>query len=164
MDGRPAELILVNDVTEKLQLEEQLRQSQKMEVIGQMAGGVAHDFNNLLTGILGNLSLAQLPDDDPNRPLLAAAEQAAVRAADLTGKLLGYARRNQLVFAPVDPADAFGEVVGLLRRTLDPRIRLEVKVVSGCDSVQADPTLLTQALMNLCLNCATRCRRGVLFY
>jgi two-component system cell cycle sensor histidine kinase/response regulator CckA len=152
MDGRPAELILVNDVTEKLQLEEQLRQSQKMEVIGQMAGGVAHDFNNLLTGILGNLSLAQLSENDPNRPLLAAAEQAAIRAADLTGKLLGYARRNQLVFAPVDPADAFGEVVGLLKRTLDPRIRLVVKVVPGCGSVQADPTLLTQALMNLCLN------------
>ena len=102
-----------------------------MEVIGQMAGGVAHDFNNLLTGILGNLSLAQLPEDDPNRPLLAAAEQAAVRAADLTGKLLGYARRNQLVFAPVDPAEAFGEVVGLLRRTLDPRIRIAVKVAHG---------------------------------
>jgi PAS domain S-box-containing protein len=152
MDGRPAELILVNDVTEKLQLEEQLRQSQKMEVIGQMAGGVAHDFNNLLTGILGNLSLAQLSENDPNRPLLAAAEQAAIRAADLTGKLLGYARRNQLVFAPVDPADAFGEVVGLLRRTLDPRIKLVVKVAPGCGSVQADPTLLTQALMNLCLN------------
>jgi PAS domain S-box-containing protein len=152
MDGRPAELIQVNDVTEKLQLEEQLRQSQKMEVIGQMAGGVAHDFNNLLTGILGNLSLAQLSESDPNRPLLAAAEQAAIRAADLTGKLLGYARRNQLVFAPVDPAEAFGEVVGLLRRTLDPRIRLQVKVATGCGSVQADPTLLTQALMNLCLN------------
>jgi two-component system, cell cycle sensor histidine kinase and response regulator CckA len=152
MDGRPAELVLVNDVTEKLQLEEQLRQSQKMEVIGQMAGGVAHDFNNLLTGILGNLSLAQLSENDPNRPLLAAAEQAAIRAADLTGKLLGYARRNQLVFAPVDPADAFGEVVGLLRRTLDPRIRIVVKIAPGCGSVQADPTLLTQALMNLCLN------------
>jgi len=152
MDGRPAELILVNDVTEKLLLEEQLRQSQKMEVIGQMAGGVAHDFNNLLTGILGNLSLAELPEGDPNRPLLAAAEQAAVRAADLTGKLLGYARRNQLVFAPVDPADAFGEVVGLLRHTLDPRIRLSVSVAPGCNLVQADPTLLTQAIMNLCLN------------
>jgi len=152
MDGRPAELVLVNDVTEKLHLEEQLRQSQKMEVIGQMAGGVAHDFNNLLTGILGNLSLAQLSENDPNRPLLAAAEQAAIRAADLTGKLLGYARRNQLVFAPVDPADAFGEVVGLLRRTLDPRIRIVVKIAPGCGSVQADPTLLTQALMNLCLN------------
>ena len=152
MDGRPAELVLVNDVTEKLQLEDQLRQSQKMEVIGQMAGGVAHDFNNLLTGILGNLSLAQVPEGDPNRPLLLAAEQAAIRAADLTGKLLGYARRNQLVFAPVDPAEAFGEVVGLLRRTLDPRIRLNVSVAPGCDLVQADPTLLTQALMNLCLN------------
>jgi PAS domain S-box-containing protein len=152
MDGRPAELVLVNDVTEKLLLEEQLRQAQKMEVIGQMAGGVAHDFNNLLTGILGNLSLTQLPEGDPNRPLLAAAEQAAVRAADLTGKLLGYARRNQLVFAPVDPGEAFGEVIGLLRRTLDPRIRLTVRVAPGCESVQADPTLLTQALMNLCLN------------
>jgi two-component system, cell cycle sensor histidine kinase and response regulator CckA len=152
MDGRPAELVLATDVTEKLLLEEQLRQAQKMEVIGQMAGGVAHDFNNLLTGILGNLSLTQLPDGDPNRPLLAAAEQAAVRAADLTGKLLGYARRNQLVFAPVDPADAFGEVIGLLRRTLDPRIQLSIKVKPGCDSVLADPTLLTQALMNLCLN------------
>ena len=93
-----------------------------------------------------------MSENDPNRPLLAAAEQAAVRAADLTGKLLGYARRNQLVFAPVDPAEAFGEVVGFLRRTLDPRIRLAVKVAPGCDSVQADPTLLTQALMNLCLN------------
>jgi two-component system cell cycle sensor histidine kinase/response regulator CckA len=152
MDGRPAELVLVNDVTEKLQLEEQLRQAQKMEAIGQMAGGVAHDFNNLLTGILGNLSLAQLPEGDPNRPLLAAAERAAVRAADLTGKLLGYARRNQLVFAPVDPAEAFEEVIGLLRRTLDPRIRLVIEAGPGCESVQADPTLLTQAIMNLCLN------------
>ena len=152
MDGRPAELVLVTDVTEKLHLEEQLRQAQKMEVIGQMAGGVAHDFNNLLTGILGNLSLAQMSESDPNRPLLAAAEQAAVRAADLTGKLLGYARRNQLVFSPVDPAEAFGEVVGLLRRTLDPRIRITVKVAPGCDFIQADPTLLTQALINLCLN------------
>jgi len=152
MDGRPAELVLVTDVTEKILLEEQLRQAQKMEVIGQMAGGVAHDFNNLLTGILGNLSLAQLPESDPNRPLLAAAEQAAVRAADLTGKLLGYARRNQLVSTPVDPGDAFGEVVGLIRRTLDPRIRLVVRVAQGCSKVQADPTLLTQALMNLCLN------------
>ncbi len=152
MDGRPTELILVTDVTERLRLEDQLRQSQKMEAIGQMAGGVAHDFNNLLTSILGNLALVQLPKNDPNGPLLAAAEQAAVRAADLTGKLLGFARRNQLVFAPVDPAEAFGEVVGLLRRTLDPRIRLAVRVPEDCGPVQADPTLLTQALMNLCLN------------
>src|SRR4051812_21215597 len=88
------------DMTERVALEAQLRQAQKMEAVGQMAGGVAHDFNNILTAVIGNLSLVRLPEDDANRPLLAAAEQAAARAADLTGKLLGYARRNQLVFAP----------------------------------------------------------------
>jgi two-component system cell cycle sensor histidine kinase/response regulator CckA len=140
------------NVDERRRLEDQLRQAQKMEVIGQMAGGVAHDFNNLLTAVLGNLALVNLPENDPNRTLLASVEQAAVRAADLTGKLLGYARRNQLVFAPINPADAFDEVVGLLHRTLDPRVQLVVEVAENCVPVQADPTLLNQALMNLCLN------------
>jgi PAS domain S-box-containing protein len=140
------------DVTERRKLEEQLRQAQKMEAVGQMAGGLAHDFNNLLTAVIGNLALAKLPPGDPSRPLLAAAEQAAVRAADLTRKLLGYARRNQLLPGPVDPHEAFAEVVGLLRRTLDPRIAIRVEVSPGCGPVLADPGLLNQALMNLCLN------------
>jgi PAS domain S-box-containing protein len=140
------------NVNERRRLEDQLRQAQKMEVIGQMAGGVAHDFNNLLTAVLGNLALVNLPENDPNRALLASVELAAIRAADLTGKLLGYARRNQLVFAPINPADAFDEVVGLLHRTLDPRVQLVVHVAENCDPVHADPTLLNQALMNLCLN------------
>jgi PAS domain S-box-containing protein len=140
------------NVTERRQLEDQLRQAQKMEAIGQMAGGVAHDFNNLLTAVLGNLSLVSLPPEDPNRSLLATVEQAAMRAADLTGKLLGYARRNQLVFAPISPTEAFDEVIGLLRRTLDPRVRLVIQVDPDCEPVRADHTLLTQALMNLCLN------------
>ncbi len=140
------------NVNERRRLEDQLRQAQKMDAIGQMAGGVAHDSNNLLTAVLGNLALVNLPENDPNRALLATVEQAAVRAADLTGKLLGYARRNQLVFAPIKTADAFDEVIGLLHRTLDPRVRLVVQVADDCDPVHADPTLLTQALMNLCLN------------
>lgn len=140
------------NVNERRRLEDQLRQAQKMEAIGQMAGGVAHDFNNLLTAVLGNLALVNLPENDPNRAMLAIVEKAAVRAADLTGKLLGYARKNQLVFAPIHPADAFNEVIGLLHRTLDPRVRLVVQVADNCVPVHADPTLLTQALMNLCLN------------
>ena len=140
------------NVSERRELEDQLRRAQKMEAVGQMAGGVAHDFNNLLTAVLGNLSLVVLPKGDPNRPLLAAVEQAARRAADLTRQLLGYARRNQLVFAPVEPRDALGEVVALLRHTLDPRIDLTVDVHPRCPAVHADPTLLAQALMNLCLN------------
>jgi PAS domain S-box-containing protein len=140
------------NVTERRHLEDQLRQAQKMEAVGQMAGGVAHDFNNILTAVIGNLSLVSLPEDDPNRPLLTAVEQAAGRAADLTGKLLGYARRNQLVFAPVEPYEALNELVALLRRTLDPRIELVVEVAQNCPAVHADPTLLAQALMNLSLN------------
>jgi two-component system cell cycle sensor histidine kinase/response regulator CckA len=140
------------DVTERRRLEEQLQQAQKMEAIGQLAGGVAHDFTTLCTAVLGNLALVQVPDADPNRPLVAAAEQAAARAADLTRKLLGFARRIQLVPGPVHPAEAFDEVVGLLRRTLDPRIRIEVEVAPNCGPVLADPTLLNQALLNLCLN------------
>lgn len=140
------------DVTEQKRLEEQLRQAQKMEAIGRMAGGIAHDFNNLLTAILGNLDAMELPEGDPNRPALSVISQASERAIDLTRKLLGYARRNQLVPTPVNPQAAFDEVIGILRRTFDPRIRIAVEVAPGCGSVLADPTLLNQALMNLCLN------------
>ena len=140
------------NVTERRKLEDQLRQAQKMEAVGQMAGGIAHDFNNILTAVIGNLSLVRLSEYDPHWPLVAAAEQAAVRAADLTRKLLGYARRNQLVFAPVEPQDALSEVVSLLRSTLDPRLKLTVDVAPYCPPVHADPTLLAQVLMNLCLN------------
>lgn len=148
------------NITEKHELEEQLRQSQKMEAIGQMAGGVAHDFNNLLTGILGNLSLIKLSSSDPNAALLAAAEQAAVRAADLTSKLLGYARRNQLHFSLIRPAEAFDELLGLLRHALDPRIHLTVDVSANCGPILADPTLLNQALLNLCLNARDAMPKG----
>jgi two-component system cell cycle sensor histidine kinase/response regulator CckA len=123
-----------------------------MEALGQMAGGVAHDFNNLLTAVLCNLGQVRLDPDHPNRPHLEAVEQAAGRAAELTGKLLGYARRNQIVSAPIHPADALGETVSLLRHTLDPRIRIVVQVADDCGPVYADPTLLSQALLNLCLN------------
>jgi PAS domain S-box-containing protein len=140
------------NVTERRHLEDQLQQAQKMEALGQMAGGVAHDFNNLLTAVLCNLSQIQLESGHPNRSHLDAVEQAVGRAAELTGKLLGYARRNQIVSAPVHPADAFGETAALLRPALDPRIRLVVQVVDECGPVQADPTLLSQALLNLCLN------------
>jgi PAS domain S-box-containing protein len=140
------------DVTERRKLEDQLRQVHKLEAVGQMAGGIAHDFNNILTVVIGNLSLVRLPEGDPNKPLLAAVDQAAHRAADLTRKLLGYARRNQLVFAPVEPRDALDEVIALLRRTLDPRIRLHVHVDPNCPAVHADAGLLAQAVLNLCLN------------
>jgi PAS domain S-box-containing protein len=140
------------DVTARRRLEEQLRDARQLEAVGRLAGGVAHDFNNLLTGVLGGLGLVRLPADDPNRPLVAAAEQAAARAAELTRRLLGYARRNQLVPAPVSPREALGALAAALRRKLDPRTRVEVRVDPGCGPVLADAALLHSALSSLCAN------------
>jgi two-component system cell cycle sensor histidine kinase/response regulator CckA len=142
------------DVTEQHALEEQLRQAQKMEAVGQLAGGVAHDFNNLLTAILGNLSLIQngLPPSDPNRPLIEASERAAWRAATLTRQLLGFSRRTVLHPEALNANHTVNEVVGLLKRTIDPRIDLRTHKTPDLWLVQADPNQMSQVLMNLCLN------------
>jgi PAS domain S-box-containing protein len=150
---------VVVDVTERRRLEEQLRQAQKMEMVGQMAGGIAHDFNNLLTGVIGNLALLSVPPEGANSELLAAAERAAHRAADLTRKLLGLARKNQLLVAPVRVSEFVSEVVSILRRTVDPRIAV-VTDLAVADPVAVDATLLNQALLNLCLNARDAMPRG----
>ncbi len=150
-DGRRRWNGVLVDVTERRNLEDQLRQAQKMETVGQLAGGIAHDFNNLLTGVLGNLNLVVLPPDDPNRSLIHTAERAALRAADLTRKLLGFARKNQLLVMPVCVADFIGEVTDLLDRTLDPRIHISTDL-AATPPVMADATLLNQVLLNLCIN------------
>ncbi|MFO0936708.1 MAG: PAS domain S-box protein [Gemmataceae bacterium] len=139
------------DVSERVELEEQLRQAQKMEAIGQMAGGIAHDFNNLLTAVIGNLSLVDLKRGEANELYLKAAEQASVRAAELTKKLLGYARRSQLILAPTRLESVITEVVGILRHTLDPRIVIR-ESIQPCPPVFGDSTLLNQVLFNLLLN------------
>jgi signal transduction histidine kinase/CheY-like chemotaxis protein len=133
---------------------EQLRQVQKMEAVGQLACGVAHDFNNLLTAILGNLALLQghLLPDDPNRALLEATERAAWRAASLSRQLLGYSRRTLLPPQALNANTILVEVMGLLKRTIDPRICLRTKSTADLWQVEADPNQLSQVLMNLCLN------------
>lgn len=142
------------DVTEQRMLETQLRQSQKMEAIGRLAGGVAHDFNNLLTIILGNLSLtlAALPETDTNREFLGIAEQAAVRAAELTRQLLGFSRRALLRPEPLSLNVAVQETLHILRRTIDPRIAVELTTEEHLWTVRADRAQIGQVLMNLCLN------------
>jgi PAS domain S-box-containing protein len=142
------------DVTEQHALEEQLRQAQKMEAVGQLAGGVAHDFKNLLTVILGNLALLQagLPPDDRFRPLVEASERAAWRAANLTTQLLGFSRRTLLHPEPHSANQIVTEVVALLGRTIDPRITLQAAKADDLWLVQADPNQMSQVLMNLCLN------------
>jgi PAS domain S-box-containing protein len=153
--GRPFGLIGISrDITQRRQIEEQLRQTGTLEAVGQLAGGVAHDFNNLLTAVLGHLALAQeqLPADHPARELVAGGEQAAWRAADLTRQLLGFARRHALRLEPTDPAACVAETVALLRRTIDPRIAIDVRTDPPPGPVLADAGQIGQVLLNLCLN------------
>jgi PAS domain S-box-containing protein len=142
------------DVTEQRRLEAHVHQASKMDAIGQLAGGIAHDFNNLLTVILGNLELilGQRPDDAPDRALVAAAQGAAVRAAALTQRLLGFSRRHHLDWRPTNLNALVAEVVALLQRTIDPLIRLDTRLDPDVWPAHADPTQLNQVLMNLCLN------------
>src|SRR5262249_30846801 len=129
---------LALDVTERRRMEEQLRQAGKLEAIGRLAGGVAHDFNNLLTAILGNLNLvlAALPEEHPQGELLVASERAAGRAAELTGHLLGFARRSVIRPSPIKLNAIVGEVVGLLKRALDPRIVVTVDCPADLGTVR----------------------------
>jgi PAS domain S-box-containing protein len=145
---------ILADISERKRLEEQLRQSQKMEALGRLASGVAHDFNNLLTAITGSVSLllSGTPQDDPDHELLLVIEQAAWRAAELTQQLLGFARRSALRLQPTDLRACLDEVARLLRRTIDPRITLEVRSTPDLWPVRADPGQINQVLMNLCLN------------
>jgi PAS domain S-box-containing protein len=142
------------DATRRQRLEEQLRQSQKMEAIGRLAGGVAHDFNNLLTAVTSNASLllAATPEKDPRRESLLAIETAAWRAAQLTRQLLGFARRSLLWLKPLELNRSVEEVVRLLRRTIDPRITVEMRCPPELWPVLGDSGQISQVLMNLCLN------------
>jgi PAS domain S-box-containing protein len=150
------------DITERRRLEEQLRQSQKMEAVGQLAGGVAHDFNNLLTAILGNIALllANVRPADPNRELLRDTETAALRAADLTKQLLGFSRRTMLRLEPVHLDHSVQEAVRILRRTIDPMITIEVSSGRDLWPAWADGGQVNQVLINLCLNARDAMPRG----
>lgn len=154
-DDKTTGLIIVGrDVTEQDRLEEELRQSHKMEAVGRLAGGIAHDFNNLLTVVLGNLELVRSgaavgADADE---MLGATERAARQAADLTKQMLGFARRQPLRTTAIDLNALIRDAISLLRRTIDPRISIHFNPAHDLHPAAADPVQVQQILMNLCLN------------
>ncbi|MGU3493683.1 PAS domain-containing protein [Xanthobacteraceae bacterium A53D] len=144
------------DVTQRKVLEEQLRQSQKMEAVGQLTGGLAHDFNNMLTGILGSIDMvrrriAQGRTSDVDR-FLEAAMQSGQRAAALTHRLLAFSRRQSLDSRPIDVAQLVASMDELMRRTLGERINLEVDMPPGLWCAVADENQLESAILNLAIN------------
>jgi len=139
--------------------EEALRQSQKMESIGQLTGGVAHDFNNLLTVVIGNLELVERSLDKTKeaadgrvRRLIQNAMQGAHRAANLTQRLLAFARRQPLKPEPVNANELIAGMSELLRRALGETIQMEVVAAAGLWLVEVDPIQLESAILNLALN------------
>ena len=144
----------LRDVTERRQLQEQLQQSQKMEAAGQLAGGIAHDFNNILQAILGYANALRL-DSEPGTQQyedLETIEQAAERAAELTGQLLGFARKGKYQVVPVDVHATIREAVALLGRSIDKRIRLSMDFGTTDAIVSGDPGQLEQVFVNLAVN------------
>ena len=145
----------VRDLTQQRQTEQQLRESQKMEAVGQLSGGIAHDFNNLLMIVVGNLDLMlEGLERDPTVPraLGERARDAALRGADLIKRLLAFARRQALKPEPVDLAGLIRELEPLLERALGETIRIETKQAPDLWRAFADANQLQNALLNLALN------------
>ncbi len=141
-------------ITERLALEEQLRQSQRLDSVGQLTGGVAHDFNNLLTVIMGNAELLvdELPDSDDRKSLAETILNAAIGGADLIQRLLSFARRQALDPVPVNANDLIVRMNKLLRRSLGEHIEIDFIGGENLWQALADPSRLESAVLNLCIN------------
>lgn len=150
-----ARLWMFRDLTEQRQLENGLRQAQKMEAIGRLAGGVAHDFNNLLTGIIGNLSLVQMDEQTDQKQvekLVASAKHAGQRAAELVKQLLGFSRQSHLKLQRCQINEIAEEVRDLLVHSIDPGIQIVLELDENLWTICADPNQVQQVMMNMAVN------------
>ncbi|KWV57120.1 hybrid sensor histidine kinase/response regulator [Rhizobium altiplani] len=143
----------IRDLTSRQRIEEELRQSQKMEAVGQLTGGLAHDFNNLLTVVSGNLEMLEpLLADEEQRSLLREAQEAAEDGAKLTAQLLAFGRRQPLNPENVDVGSLISGFSELLRRTLGETIELRTSIKGSSHTALVDKSQLQSALLNLALN------------
>jgi two-component system, cell cycle sensor histidine kinase and response regulator CckA len=161
-DGTSAVLCVLVDVTDRRHLEEQFRQSQKMEAVGMLAGGVAHDFNNLLTIITGysQLLLIGLPEDDDRRHSAEQIIKAGERAAALTRQLLAFSRRQVLQPRVLELNKLVGSLGQMLQRLIGEDVELRLNLNEDLGRVNADPGQLEQVIMNLVVNARDAMPKG----
>jgi PAS domain S-box-containing protein len=162
LGGRTHVVTVIHDITERLQLQENLRQAQKMDAIGQLSGGIAHDFNNLLTVIMGNLGLIRVTGELTP----AAAESleqiayAANRAANLTRQLLEFSRKRVLLRQDLDLNEVIGSFSKMLRRVIGETVEFELLLTGDRLPVSADRAMIEQVMLNLCLNARDAMPKG----
>ncbi|MEP6788969.1 MAG: PAS domain S-box protein, partial [Acidobacteriota bacterium] len=144
----------IQDLTGRKELEDLLRQSQKMEAVGVLAGGIAHDFNNLLTAINGysDLTLKKMPAYDPLRHNIQEVKNAGMRAAELTGQLLAFSRKQVLRAIVINLNTVVSNIENMLRRIIKENVELRVILDPELGNVKADPGQLEQVIMNLAVN------------
>jgi signal transduction histidine kinase/CheY-like chemotaxis protein len=146
-------VLVVRDIAERRRAEEMLRQSQKMEAIGQLTGGIAHDFNNLLTAVIGNLDMIRTrAGNDRLQRMADNALEAARRGAKLSSQLLAFSRSQRMNVGPVDLAQLLGGMSGLLAQSVGPSVRVDVRVDEDARFVVSDANQLELALLNLAVN------------
>ncbi|MBS9402850.1 PAS domain S-box protein [Halomonas sp. TRM85114] len=152
--GEEGLAVYFRTITEKKRLEAQLQEAHRMEAIGHLTGGMAHDFNNLLTVVMGNADLLSeaLADDPRLAPLIQAVADSAQRGADLTQRLLAFARRQALAPVPTDINRLIRGLIELLRRTMGEQIELSFHPGHGLWSANIDPSQLESAVLNLSIN------------
>jgi two-component system, cell cycle sensor histidine kinase and response regulator CckA len=162
IDGGHDHIVVAIDVTERQQLEEKFQQRQRLEAVGRLAGGVAHDFNNLLTVIGGfaEFVLEELPSDSAARGPAEQIQTAATRAAELTGRLLAFSRRQTLRIEPAALNNVVRETAAMLDRLIGEDIVVELQLRAERDTVNLDLGQMQQVIMNLAVNARDAMRKG----
>lgn len=154
--------VVIRDVTARKQLEEQLRHTQKIEAVGQLAAGVAHDFRNLVSAIQGHLMQARrlLQPEHPASACLDHVEEAANQAGTIAGSLLTFTRRSAAEKRTIELASVVRQAVGLLKHSLPASIRIETRIADPSPFISADANQLQQVIMNLALNARDAMKGG----
>jgi PAS domain S-box-containing protein len=162
LEGEPFLLTIAQDITEQIKLENQLRQSQKLDAIGQLAAGVAHDFNNILTVVQGHASLllATRPKESPDRKPLQVISSAAERASKLVRQLLTFSRKQVMQIRAMEVRATLTAVSEMLPRLVGEHIVMQVNAPDGLPQIDADAGMIEQMLMNLSVNARDAMPKG----